>query len=1223
MKHRFVSWLLIIVALLLLSTRLLAVTAQDTPPSKLQQIDSALPSDQSLLAKVHQQGRVDIIVGLNVSFRAEGLLTTAQASAQQINIQQAQAQFVSRIQRINPLIYTQYHTIPFVALNVDEAGLLAIMADPQVVSIEEDVILKPSVLANLDLIDADLAWVTGTGYTGAGQTVAVIDTGVQENHQEFGSRVIPAAEACFSSNDTVNNAYHSTCPGGVTSKTGAGAGAACTASGCFHGTHVAGTIAGSTTGVAPGASIIAINAATDYGANGAVLFSRDVISALEYVYSLRNTYSIAAVNMSIGGTADFRKYCDTPALSLKNGTGGSYKSALDNLVSVNIAPVIASGNAYYNDAIELPSCISSAVSVGASGNYETHNTTANEVASFSNSSYMIDLLAPGVNIYSALPGSTYGYENGTSMAAPHVSGAWAILKQREPGASVTRILTAFQTTGVSITDSKNGVTRPRIDVDNALNALISGSIPVRPNIVINEVDTGTNAVIELYNKESTSVTLTGWKLETYTPANALEINYTFPSFTLASHSYVQLREGSNTNTATTLYLNSPIGTWSSGAVILKNSGLSIDFVRWGSSTVVPPLGSTFLGNNPPAPSGGSSLGRTNTSLDRDEGADWFTETATLGAVNVNPAVVNDSSASPVVISSLPFNYSENTTLATSTGDPNLNLMPAECATNLNSVWFRYTASADQVIQFDTNNSDYDTVITVWKNFSTTPTVVACDDDNGSSPHTSLVNVPVTNGTVYDIQITGGFISESGFLNFHTQVVNVPANDTPSGAIDISPIPSEFTQTTLLATDDGDLFDFDCFSNTKSVWYKYVAPSNTPVILDTRGSDFDTLINVYEYQSGTYNGVACNDDYYLDDNTSHVGFVPTTGKTYYIMISGGLFTDSGNLVLNTSYAPPPPANDAFASAVTVGALPWSTSEDTSWASLDASDPAPGCQFGWGLGIDGTVWYKYIAASSKTIRLSTAGSDFSTLISVWTKQPGFVEKACSDGFGGTTQVDVTTTAGTTYYLMIGGTLGTIGGNLNLSVSDVSGAPLTPTLLTPPNNTQNADTTPTFTWQAVTGATTYDIGFGTGNPPVFTVTGLTQTSYTPPALVSGVTYHWRVRSVGTGGASAWSSVWSYTIPTGADAVPTRNLFTVLRPMLTWAPVTWAVSYELEVDTDTTFTAPLSYSKTSITAGQFRWLLDQDLGQGTYYWHVRAIDANGRPGAWSTPESFIILLP
>jgi subtilisin family serine protease len=114
--------------------------------------------------------------------------------------------------------------------------------------------------------------------------------------------------------------------------------------------------------------------------------------------------------------------------------------------------------------MEQPACVSSAISVG--------NTTKTDVVSSgSNSAFFLSLLAPGTDIVSALPGNRIGPLTGTSMAAPHVAGAFALLRQAKPSASVGEILSALQSTGVAITDTRNNITKPRMNVKAAFDAL--------------------------------------------------------------------------------------------------------------------------------------------------------------------------------------------------------------------------------------------------------------------------------------------------------------------------------------------------------------------------------------------------------------------------------------------------------------------------------------------------------------------------------------------------------------------------------------------------------------------------------------------------------------------------------------------------------------------------------------------------------------------------------
>ena len=193
-----------------------------------------------------------------------------------------------------------------------------------------------------------------------------------------------------------------------------------------------------------------------------------MISGLNRVLELSDRFDIAAVNMSLGA-GEFPGICDQIA--------PSGKAIIDLLRAVGIAAVAASGNKEFSTAIGFPACISSVVSVGStddgSTGFDGTETTLDEVSDFSNSSPELDLLAPGRWIQSSVPGYGFARAGGTSGAAPHVAGAWAVLKSKAPNASVEQVLSALKSTGVSITDSRNNITRPRLQVDAALSALES------------------------------------------------------------------------------------------------------------------------------------------------------------------------------------------------------------------------------------------------------------------------------------------------------------------------------------------------------------------------------------------------------------------------------------------------------------------------------------------------------------------------------------------------------------------------------------------------------------------------------------------------------------------------------------------------------------------------------------------------------------------------------
>ena len=133
---------------------------------------------------------------------------------------------------------------------------------------------------------------------------------------------------------------------------------------------------------------------------------------------------------------------------------------------MGIATVAAAGNDSATGAMSFPACVSTTVSVGSLNKN-------GDLSDFSNISALTSLLAPGEAITSSIPHSAYAAVNGTSMAAASVAGAWALLRQAAPGASVDQILAALQSTGLSVTDTRSGgsVTKPSAHVVQALSSL--------------------------------------------------------------------------------------------------------------------------------------------------------------------------------------------------------------------------------------------------------------------------------------------------------------------------------------------------------------------------------------------------------------------------------------------------------------------------------------------------------------------------------------------------------------------------------------------------------------------------------------------------------------------------------------------------------------------------------------------------------------------------------
>jgi len=448
-----VSAACVIVAIGLLS---FGVAAQDSTVSSL---------EARLLTQAQTSGTVRVIVGIAapdapVSVNSDPLAELAHQRAINASRDTLLADIAS-FGTANVKAESRAWVIPFAALEVDATALAALIADARVTSIEEDVAETIDLAQTIPIINADDFW--GLGFNGAGYTVAVLDTGTTSTHSAFGGRVV--AEACYSTDNADGN---SICPNGLTSQTGSGAASPTpcltafgSGAGCEHGTNVTGIAAGSDAtilGVGRGASIIAVQVFSYiFAFSGPLAYISDQVSGMNYVYSLRDTYRIAAVNLSLGGGFN-TSACDA--------SQASRAAIFATLRSAGIVPVVATGNNSYDNGIGAPACISTAVAVGAT-------TDADARASFSNSLVsLVTLMAPGVSVYSAFP-TGYGSMSGTSQATPHVAGAFALLRQAVPGLSDTTYINALRNSGVAITVP--GGTSPRIDLTAARLNLLSGA----------------------------------------------------------------------------------------------------------------------------------------------------------------------------------------------------------------------------------------------------------------------------------------------------------------------------------------------------------------------------------------------------------------------------------------------------------------------------------------------------------------------------------------------------------------------------------------------------------------------------------------------------------------------------------------------------------------------------------------------------------------------------
>ncbi len=516
-KRKFPSRLHIIFTILVLITFSTSLSAWMVQAQAEDGKSDGMPTAEKgigLAARFDGQDRLRVIVELKVAEQAKsGELMTP-------SIHQAQRDVLGEVKSGGVHVIHEYDYIPFMALQVDRAAFEALQKNPNVIGIEEDVLMKPMLQQSVPLIGADDVWLEGV--TGAGQVVAILDTGVDKNHPALVGKVVE--EACYSTTDAY---YGSTslCPGGVQETTAENSALPyetnCPIGSCDHGTHVAGIVAANNDviqGVAKDAKLIAIQVFSLVNGSSLGSWSTDQIKGLELVYSLKDEYEIASVNLSLGSLSVYSSICDNLDFNQ------AYKQAVDNLRAVGIATIAASGNDGISTGISSPACISSVISVGAT-------TKGDLIASYSNSADILDLLAPGTFINSSIPDNRYKVESGTSMATPHVAGAWALLKSFRPGVSVNELLDVLEITGVPIFDNRIQKNFPRIDVLAAKNELSglkiipSPSLPIEIQIYWPDIyDDETGYLIERRMDISESwnpLTTTGPNIESYLDSNDL------------------------------------------------------------------------------------------------------------------------------------------------------------------------------------------------------------------------------------------------------------------------------------------------------------------------------------------------------------------------------------------------------------------------------------------------------------------------------------------------------------------------------------------------------------------------------------------------------------------------------------------------------------------------------------------------------------------------------
>ncbi len=420
------------------------------------------PDDVTAIeAVLVQQGEAAVIIALHRSEAAfkqdEGVDLAALARDVMTRRQRVQDAFERTGKRALLTVTATYSHIHAFAATLHHIDALDVLEQhPDVAAVSLDSGGGGGLAESVPLINAN-RW-ADQGVSGAGVRIAILDTGIDTDHPNFTSAI--ADQACF-----LNINDGSRCPNGTTEQqTGDAA-----EDDHGHGTHVAGIAAGQgqegSPGVAPGAEIVFVKM-LDSG--NRFWSTSEIMRGLNYLIA-NASLGVQIISMSLGTDAQFGAACDSDRSWTQTGF-----NAVNTLNNLGVTVFAASMNKSSSTTMAFPACLSNVIAVGATDKQD-------RLASYSNRSADLDVVAPGTSILSSRRGGGLSTLSGTSMATPHAAGCAALLIAAGVAPTPADVRTLITSSDVRIDDPNQNRSYPRLDCfSSAIVAADTETLPEAP-----------------------------------------------------------------------------------------------------------------------------------------------------------------------------------------------------------------------------------------------------------------------------------------------------------------------------------------------------------------------------------------------------------------------------------------------------------------------------------------------------------------------------------------------------------------------------------------------------------------------------------------------------------------------------------------------------------------------------------------------------------------------